>query len=210
MKICCPQLLDHVINLCFALSINLSNVWGIIWIPSFHILTGILLFNRFKTCERLLHCIYSFQLGLNPKFHQLDITDQKSIDTFKNYLRKEHGGIDVLVNNAAIAYKVCSSICPKIKTHERWAISTVAIIFQNAATEPFGEQAENSIKVNYFGLLNVCNSLFSILRPNARVVYISSSAASLTRVPGENVKKQLASPNITTEQLTALMNQFVE
>lgn len=46
------------------------------------------------------------QLGLKPKFHQVDITDQKSLDTFYAYVKKEYGGIDVLVNNAALAYKV--------------------------------------------------------------------------------------------------------
>lgn len=50
--------------------------------------------------------IFWFQLGLKPKFHQFDITDQKSLETFRDFIKNEHGGIDVLVNNAAIAYKV--------------------------------------------------------------------------------------------------------
>jgi NAD(P)-dependent dehydrogenase (short-subunit alcohol dehydrogenase family) len=41
-----------------------------------------------------------------PKFHQLDVSDQKSLDTFFDYVKKEYGGIDVLVNNAAISNKV--------------------------------------------------------------------------------------------------------
>lgn len=41
-------------------------------------------------------------LGLNPSFHLLDITDQSSIDTFRDYLKKTHGKIDFLVNNAGI------------------------------------------------------------------------------------------------------------
>ncbi|KAG0716487.1 Carbonyl reductase [NADPH] 3 [Chionoecetes opilio] len=45
-------------------------------------------------------------LGLSPSFHQLDIDDQKSIDAFAAYLKNTYGGLDVLVNNAAIAYKV--------------------------------------------------------------------------------------------------------
>lgn len=45
-------------------------------------------------------------IGYNPKFHQLDITDQQSIDTFKTYLENKYGGLDVLVNNAGIAYQV--------------------------------------------------------------------------------------------------------
>lgn len=44
-------------------------------------------------------------LGYNPLFHQLDITDQDSIDKFKEDILREHGGIDILINNAAIAFK---------------------------------------------------------------------------------------------------------
>jgi carbonyl reductase 1 len=36
----------------------------------------------------------------------LDVTDEKSLNTFHDFIKNEHGGIDVLVNNAAIAYKV--------------------------------------------------------------------------------------------------------
>lgn len=44
--------------------------------------------------------------GLKPKFHQLDITDDNSISTFYNYLEQKYKGLDILVNNAAIAFKV--------------------------------------------------------------------------------------------------------
>ena len=47
-----------------------------------------------------------FQLGLSPHFHQLDIDSQDSIDKFAAYIKNTYGGLDVLVNNAAIAYKV--------------------------------------------------------------------------------------------------------
>ena len=45
--------------------------------------------------------------GLKPKFHQLDITDHQSIVKLKDFLVAKYGGLDVLVNNAAIAYTVC-------------------------------------------------------------------------------------------------------
>ena len=44
--------------------------------------------------------------GLHPKFHQLDITDKASIDRLKTFMQSTYGGIDVLVNNAGMAYKV--------------------------------------------------------------------------------------------------------
>ncbi|XP_037687712.1 carbonyl reductase [NADPH] 1-like [Choloepus didactylus] len=43
--------------------------------------------------------------GLSPRFHQLDIDDQQSIRALRDFLRKEYGGLDVLVNNAGIAFK---------------------------------------------------------------------------------------------------------
>ena len=44
--------------------------------------------------------------GLNPVFHQLDILSDESIQCFKTYLEKTFGGLDLLINNAGIAYKV--------------------------------------------------------------------------------------------------------
>ena len=35
----------------------------------------------------------------NVFFHQLDITDDESIENFKSFLIQNHGGVDILVNN---------------------------------------------------------------------------------------------------------------
>ena len=43
--------------------------------------------------------------GLSPRFHQLDIDDLQSIRALRDFLLKEYGGLDVLVNNAGIAFK---------------------------------------------------------------------------------------------------------
>lgn len=44
--------------------------------------------------------------GLHPKFHLLDISSLESIKSLASYLKEHYGGLDLLVNNAAIAYKV--------------------------------------------------------------------------------------------------------
>ena len=44
--------------------------------------------------------------GLHPKFHQLDLCDKASIESFRNFLQTTYGGIDILINNAGIAFKV--------------------------------------------------------------------------------------------------------
>lgn len=123
--------------------------------------------------------------GLKPKFHQLDINEDDSVKTFHDYLKKSYGGIDVLVNNAAIAFKT-------------------------NATEPFGLQAEETIRVNYFSLRRVCDILYPLLQPHARVVHVSSSAGRLANIPGESLKKKLSDPNLTEEELDKLMREFVE
>nr|XP_024219471.1 carbonyl reductase [NADPH] 3-like [Halyomorpha halys] len=77
------------------------------------------------------------------------------------------------------------------------------------ATEPFGQQAAVTLRVNFFDLINVCSNLFPLLRPHARVVNISSAAGFLQHVPGDQLKKKLGDPNLTLNDLTSLMKEFV-
>ena len=44
--------------------------------------------------------------GIKVGFHQLDIEDQQSIDRLADYIKRTYGGLDILVNNAAIATEV--------------------------------------------------------------------------------------------------------
>ncbi|XP_063630218.1 carbonyl reductase [NADPH] 1-like [Cydia splendana] len=123
--------------------------------------------------------------GLHPKYYQLDITSVKSVEKFRDYIKKEYGGIDILVNNAAIA-------------------------FNNNTKEPVTVQAEQTLFVNYFSLLSTCEILFPILRNGARVVNISSSCGHLTQIPGVALRNRFKDPNLTIEQLGELMQEYIE
>jgi len=122
--------------------------------------------------------------GLKAVFHQLDVTDKASIASFAAHLKDQHGGLDVLVNNAGFAYKKDS-------------------------TADFGEQAEVTIGINYTGLQAVCHALFPLLRSHARVVNVSSCVGFLPHLPGEELKKTLASDSLTEAQLDKIMADFV-
>ncbi|XP_014482464.1 PREDICTED: carbonyl reductase [NADPH] 1-like [Dinoponera quadriceps] len=122
--------------------------------------------------------------GLKPKFHQLDVNDDTSVTKFRDYLKNAYGGLDILVNNAAIAFK-------------------------NDATDPFAVQAEETVRVNYFSLRRVCTALYPLLRPHARVVLVSSSAGRLCNITGDALKKKIADPNLTEEELDNIMREFV-
>lgn len=125
------------------------------------------------------------KLGLKPEFHLLDVNNKESIIALKNFIKEKHGGLDVLVNNAGIAFK-----------HD--------------ATDPVGVQAEVTLGTNYFALVDTCQELFTLLRPHARVVNLSSSAGHLLRIPGEELRQKLLNPDLTVEGLSQLMQSFVK
>ncbi|KAK7491169.1 hypothetical protein BaRGS_00017606 [Batillaria attramentaria] len=123
--------------------------------------------------------------GLKPKFHQLDIDDPSSIDRLRDFLQKTYGGLDVLVNNAGIAYKV-------------------------ASTAPFAEQAEVTVKTNFWSKLNVCDKLFPLLRPHARVSNVSSMASNFAmKKCSKEIQDRFTDPNLTMDGLKQLMTEFV-
>lgn len=43
--------------------------------------------------------------GLKPLFYQLDIDDLSSITSAAAFFKEKYGGVDVLINNAGIAFK---------------------------------------------------------------------------------------------------------
>lgn len=43
--------------------------------------------------------------GLKPLFQQLDINDPESVRAARDFFNEKYGGLDVLINNAGIAFK---------------------------------------------------------------------------------------------------------
>ncbi|CAG2210735.1 CBR1 [Mytilus edulis] len=124
--------------------------------------------------------------GMSPKYHQMDLDDQTSINKLRDFVKEQYGGIDVLVNNAGIAFKA-------------------------ASTAPFSEQATVSCATNFYGTLNVCNTLFPLLRPHARVSNVSSMASQMSIAKCSNaIKAKFKDPKITMDQLKALIQQFID
>ncbi|XP_059178433.1 carbonyl reductase [NADPH] 1-like [Physella acuta] len=125
---------------------------------------------------------------LQPKFHQLDITDHKSIVRLRDFLQQNYGGLDILVNNAAIAYE-----------------------FNSTPSPPIAQEAQEVCKVNYFGTLDVCQVLFPLLRPHARVCNVSSINCEFSLSEySEELKAKVRNPDITMDGVTALVQQFID
>ncbi|GFO37510.1 carbonyl reductase [NADPH] 1 [Plakobranchus ocellatus] len=130
--------------------------------------------------------------GLHPKYHQLDINDHSSIVTLRDFLQTTYGGLDVLVNNAAIA---CKRELPEPEPDDT----------------PFGEQIEMTCKTNYFATLDVCDVLFPLLRPHARVCNVSSGACKMAFDKiSQALKDKLFQPDIEISELSDTVKAFVK
>jgi carbonyl reductase 1 len=69
-------------------------------------------------------------------FHQLDLTDHSSIERTHEFLAKEFGRVDVIVNNAALCYNDPT-------------------LYGKCAFTTFQQQAAPTISTNFFGTLDV-------------------------------------------------------
>ncbi|XP_066563103.1 carbonyl reductase [NADPH] 1 [Amia ocellicauda] len=124
--------------------------------------------------------------GLNPLFHQLDITNPDSRRSVRDFLQEKYGGLDVLINNAAIAFKVVDPT-------------------------PFAVQAEVTLNTNFFATRDLCNELLPIIKPRGRVVNVSSVAGSMAlKQCSQELQARFRSKDISEEELDSLMQSFVE
>ncbi|KAL4230737.1 hypothetical protein ACF0H5_011112 [Mactra antiquata] len=123
--------------------------------------------------------------GLKPIFHQMDLNDVTSIDRIKKYLQSNYGGLDVLVNNAGIAFKA-------------------------AQTDPFSVQAEVTNATNFWGTLNVCKQLYPLLRIHARVVNVSSMGCQFAaKKCSKELQEQFLAPDLDMPKVEKLITDFV-
>ncbi|XP_071506814.1 carbonyl reductase [NADPH] 1-like [Diadema antillarum] len=122
--------------------------------------------------------------GLNPVSRMLDVTDQNSIDAIRDDIAKQYGGLDILVNNAAIAY-LDNSI-------------------------PMSVQAENTMKVNFYGIVNMTKTLMPLIRDRGRIVNVCSRGGvqAFNKLTPELQKRF---KDVATEQgVIDLMEEFLQ
>jgi NAD(P)-dependent dehydrogenase (short-subunit alcohol dehydrogenase family) len=110
-------------------------------------------------------------IGADAHAIQLDVTDQASIAAAAKRIRDEFGRLDVLVNNAGIAY----AGEPGVPFEERMKTnvpSTGSIDNMRAVFE-----------TNVFGVAAVTQAMLPLLReaPAGRIVNVGSTAGSLTK-----------------------------
>jgi NAD(P)-dependent dehydrogenase (short-subunit alcohol dehydrogenase family) len=125
----------------------------------------------------------------NCELMQLDISDEGSIRSFVESVKQRFESIDVLVNNAAIAFK-------------------------NEDPTPFELQARPTLCTNYFGTFDLTIQLLPLLRKAknfGRIVNVASEAGHLRIFKESTLKQTFANiEELSIEKLNGLLRKFVE
>ena len=97
--------------------------------------------------------------GLDVDFHQLDITDKKSIQRFAKYVKEKYGKLDILINNAGIL-----------------------IDSQDFCTTVDLDKVRKTFETNVCGALLTTQELIPLMQrsKNGRIINISSRMGALS------------------------------
>jgi NAD(P)-dependent dehydrogenase (short-subunit alcohol dehydrogenase family) len=103
------------------------------------------------------------QEGLDIVYHQLDVNNQQSIATIKEWIINTYGRLDVLVNNAGINY-------------DTW----------HNALDADLEECHETIEANLFGPWRMAQTFIPLMQEKGfgRVVNLSSGAGALNGMDG--------------------------
>ncbi|KAI6240929.1 Carbonyl reductase [Aphelenchoides fujianensis] len=114
---------------------------------------------------------------------QLDICDEESCQNLAALLKAEHGGLDVLVNNAGFA-------------------------FSNNDESPLVHQAEVTLEINYYGTKRISDTLIPLIRP--RIVNVCSQAGVLRGYYSDSIIELISSPTTTYENIDRFCQLYKE
>jgi len=121
---------------------------------------------------------------LGTEFLPLDVGNAASTKAFAEAVAAKHGRLDVLVNNAAIAYK-------------------------GSDPTPFAEQTKPTLDINYRGTMEVTQALLPLLRrgEDARIVNVASMAGKLSQL-SQPLQAKFSSAALTLSGLSQLVDDF--
>lgn len=118
------------------------------------------------------------QEGLSPAFHLLDVAADESVEAFAQHIRQTHGGVDVVISNAA------ARILPDV---------------------PQAEQVENFINTNNHGTYRMIQAFGPLLNDGARFLVIASGYGTLRSLnPALHPRFEVD----TMEQIEQVMDEY--
>lgn len=122
------------------------------------------------------------QEGLRPRFGLLDVSEDDSVATFAQLMEQEHGGVDVVLSNAA------ARISPNT---------------------PDKLQVRQFIETNNHGTYRVIKHFGPLLRDGGRFVVIASSFGSLHHLT-PSLRSRFDVANASLENIEKVMDDYVQ
>jgi len=117
----------------------------------------------------------------NAKFLQLDINSDQEITNAAQFVKDTYGGLDILINNAAIAWK----------------------------GDAFNEEVVRAtFQTNYFQTKKMCEVFGPLIRENGRLIIVSSRAGQLRILKDDNLRARYEDQTLTPEKIDVLANEF--
>ncbi len=103
--------------------------------------------------------------GKDVRFHQLDVTDERSVAAALKFVKSEYGRLDVLVNNAGV-----------------YLDDGLSVFDVDMAT------VRTTLEINFYGALNMCRAFVPLMREKGygRVVNVSSESGQLETMGAGN------------------------
>ncbi len=72
------------------------------------------------------------------------------------------------------------------------------------------KEAVDTMNINFFGTLDLCNALFPLLRNNARVVNVSSRLGLLSEISNKEIRNKFLNENLNTSDIIQIVNEYIE
>ena len=119
--------------------------------------------------------------GLSPMFHLLDVTDTASVASFAETIRTQHGGVDIVISNAA------------------------ARISRDVAQS---EQIETFVNTNNHGTFRMIGAFGPMLRDNSRFLVVASAFGTLRNL-SPNLHEKFDVTTRSLEDIERLMDDYV-
>ncbi len=125
--------------------------------------------------------------GLEIGYHQLDVTDPESIQRLAGYIKKEHGRLEILVNNAGIAID-----------------KGTGVLHTDLET------LRQTMETNLYGPLRLCQALVPLMRRQnyGRIVNLSSSMGQLSTMGSEAPSYRMSKTALNA--LTRILATYLE
>ena len=114
-------------------------------------------------------------------FHLLDVSNQESISSLKDYILNTYGTIDILFNNAAILTRV---------------------------TENYHLLIQQHVATNTYGVINVTEALVDLIAPNGHIINVSAMLGKTEWLKNPEFSARLLDQSLNMEGLHSLINEF--